>query len=184
LQREIIGGHKKLYILCKNADRKLFLTKGGEYMKNNTNNSMVITVIVALVVAGLSFFGGMKYQESKRPAGFNRLAAGAAGAFGAGGGAGMRTGGNRGGFRPVSGEILSTDDKSITVKLTDGSSRIVLVNDKTQINKASNATKTDLKVGEKVSVFGADNTDGSVTAQNIQLNPIMRVPSGSPGPQQ
>ena len=148
-------------------------------MKNNT---IIITAVVALAVGAAAFFGGMKYQESKRPAGgFNRQAGAAGGGFGAGGGNG-RTGGNRGGFRPVAGEILSSDDKSLTVKLMDGSSKIVLVNDKTQINKASSATKADLKVGEKVAVFGADNADGSVTAQNVQLNPIMRIPSGSGTP--
>ena len=140
-------------------------------------------IAVALVAAGVSFVGGMKYQESKRPT-FNRQAGGSGGVFGGPGGAGGRTGGNRAGFRPVSGEILNTDDKSITVKLADGSSKIVLVNDTTQINKANIATKADLKVGEKVAVFGADNADGSVTAQNVQLNPIMRVPSGSPSPKQ
>lgn len=78
------------------------------------------------------------------------------------------------GFRPVAGEILKQDEKSITVKLNNGGSKIVLVTDKTEINKASQATKTDLKIEEKVSLFGTENTDGSVTAQNIQLNPISR----------
>jgi len=35
--------------------------------------------------------------------------------------------------------------------------------------------KSELKVWENVSVFGAENTDGSVTAQNIQLNPTQRI---------
>ncbi len=85
--------------------------------------------------------------------------------------------------RPISGEILSSDDKSITVKLQDGSSKIVLLSDKTQINKATSVTKLDLKSGEKVAVFGSENSDGSVTAQNIQLNPQFRgVGSSSASP--
>lgn len=73
---------------------------------------------------------------------------------------------------------LASDDKSITVKLQDGSSKIILITDKTVINKAAEATKDDLKGGEKVAVFGEINSDGSVTAQNIQLNPILRAGQG------
>lgn len=127
----------------------------------------VITVILVLVVGAGGFFGGMKYQQGKRPD-FARQ-------FGQG--QGVRAGqgqGNRQGFRPVNGEIISSDDKSITVKLQDGSSKIVLFSDKTTINKAAEATKDDLKSGEKVAVFGTENSDGSVTAQSIQLNPILR----------
>jgi len=43
--------------------------------------------------------------------------------------------------------------------------------EKTQINKASEAAKEDLVVGETVAVFGQENQDGTVTAENIQLNP-------------
>ena len=134
-------------------------------MKNTT----IITVLLLIVVSGGAFFAGMKYQQSKQPA-FTRQFAGQQGA---------RTGqgqfqGNRAGFRPVNGEIIASDDKSITVKLQDGSSKIVLLSDKTVINKAAQATKNDLKKGEKVAVFGQENSDGSVTAQNIQLNPVFR----------
>ena len=141
-------------------------------MKNNT---ILIAIIAALVFGGGGFFAGMKYQDSNlaKNSGreFNR--AGNRGQFGQRGGMG----------RPVAGEILSSDDKSITVKLQDGSSKIVLFSDKTQINKAAVAAETDLKVGEKVAVFGSENSDGSVTAQNIQLNPMFRgmgTPSASP----
>jgi len=64
--------------------------------------------------------------------------------------------------------------------LQDGSSRIVIVSETTQINKAEQATKTDLKIGEKVAVFGQENSDGSVTAQNIQLNPTFRSVNVTP----
>jgi len=136
------------------------------------NNMLIMIVIVILVAAG-AFFAGMKYQESKRSnvAGqFGEFQRQRAGSFSGTGG-----GGSRMGFRPVNGEIISSDDKSITVKLTDGSSKIILVSDKTQINKAEKANLIDLKTGEQVAVFGSENTDGSVTAQNIQLNPVMRA---------
>lgn len=125
-------------------------------------------------MGGLSFYGGIKYQESK--------AKSFTGQFGEGQGM-MRNGrvggnGNRSGFRPVAGEIISADGKSITVKLQDDSSKIVLINDKTVINKVQTVNKSELKVGEKVSVFGSENTDGSVTAQNVQLNPILRMMNG------
>ncbi len=128
-------------------------------------NTIIVAILVLIVAGGGGFFGGMKYQQSKQP-NFRQF----------GGQQGQRTGNgtDRAGFRPVSGEIISADDKSITVKLTDGSSKIVLYSDKTEINKAGTATKEDLKTGEKVMVVGTQNTDGSVTAQNIQLNPVFR----------
>ena len=49
------------------------------------------------------------------------------------------------------------------------------------INKAAAATKADLTVGQRVAVFGTTNTDGSVTAANVQLNPMMRGPGGPSG---
>jgi len=121
---------------------------------------------VAIIVGAGGFFGG-KYQQSKQPAFLRQF----------GTGQGMRAGqgqGTRQGFRPVSGEIISADEKSVTVKLQDGSSKIVLFSSKMTINKAAEGTSADLKVGERVSVFGTENTDGSVTAQNIQLGQMFR----------
>lgn len=145
---------------------------------------IVVPVIIAsLVFAGVGFFGGMKYSQTQRGNFRN-------GQFGAGGNfmmqGGGRTGGPNGqggqrgmGFRPTIGEIISSDDKSITVKMDDGSSKIVLISDSTSINKSDSGSKADLKVGTKVGVFGADN-NGTVTAQNIQINPQMRTVNSSP----
>jgi hypothetical protein len=133
-------------------------------------NNLITTIVIAVVVLVIGFFAGTKYQQSKQSS-FGRQ-------FGNGitmqNGGGNRTMGNRGGFRPVSGDIVSTDDKSITVKLQDGSSKIVLFSDKTSVNKESTGSASDLKVGEKISAFGTENSDGSVTAQSIQLNPFLR----------
>ena len=140
-------------------------------MKNNT----ISMIVVVVVIAGASFFLGMKYQQS-RPRTLGNFQGGRNG----GGNFGAGIGGRNGTNRPVNGEILKSDDTSITVKMNDGSSKIVLVTSSTAINKATEATKNDLKTGEKVNVFGMTNADGSVTAQNIQLNPMFRGPGSSP----
>lgn len=129
-------------------------------------NIYIIPVLLIIIFSGLSFFAGTKYQQSKLPNFANRdfrqpmVGAGANR---------QRSGGGQ-----IMGEIISQDDKSVTVKLADGSSKIILLSSTTSINKASQASSADLKVGEKIAVFGTTNTDGSVTAQNIQLNPVLR----------
>ena len=70
----------------------------------------------------------------------------------------------------VSGEILTMDDKSITLKNRDGGSRIVLLSASTSIQKMTTGSLGDLKVGEQVVVAGPAGTDGTVTAQSIQTN--------------
>lgn len=132
-------------------------------------------IVLAAIVFGIGgFFGGMKYQETKRSAFTGR--------FGAGGmmGRGIQgPGGDRMGVRPVMGEIVTTDETSITVKTQDGSSKIILLSEMTTYSTSSAVTKKDLTVGAKVGIFGKENTDGSVTAQTVQLNPMFRDMGGS-----
>ena len=80
---------------------------------------------------------------------------------------GRRIGGMRGGF--VDGEIISKDDKSVIVKLQDGSSKIVFFSDATEIGKIATGASSDLETGKTVAVNGSTNQDGSVTAKSIQL---------------
>ena len=163
--------------------------------KINIKKSLnLVTLILVVVVGSAAFFGGVKYQENKISK-MNQDSPFAQGnPFSGRNQMGNRNGGNqanntqntgvgekRMGNGQVMGEITSVADTSITVKMTDGSSKIILIGEKTSINKASIATKTDLKVGEKVAVFGTPNTDGSVSGTSIQLNPSMpNIPSGSP----
>ncbi|HZQ29615.1 MAG TPA: hypothetical protein VFA93_00875 [Patescibacteria group bacterium] len=82
--------------------------------------------------------------------------------------------------RPVRGQIINADDKSITVKLQDGSTKIVLIPSSAAILKTDSASISDLKKDETVVVFGTENSDGSITAQNVQLNPRERTSSQQP----
>lgn len=143
-------------------------------------NNILVTGVIVVLVGIIGFFGGMKYQESRRGSFARQL-----------NGQGIRPGqnGNRQGFRPVSGEIISSDATSVTVKLTDGSTKIVILTDKMTVNKAEAGTKDDLKTGQSVAVFGSENADGTVTAESVQLNPLLRIgglrgasPSAAPTP--
>lgn len=134
-------------------------------------NPMIMTIIVALIVGGAAFFGGMQYQKTQASSpmqgqfrGPDR--GGPQGGFQGGSG-------NRQGMTPVSGEIISQDDTSITVKMQDGSTKIVILSGDTTINKTSEGSKSDLKTGETVTAFGTTNSDGSVTAQNISIGGVM-----------
>lgn len=148
-------------------------------MKSKT---IIITVVVALIVGAAAFFGGMQYQKMQRPnLGDRQFAMD-------GSNSQMSQGrGNFQGARPVSGEVISQDDNSVTVKIQDGSSKIVILSDQTTINKASEGTKSDLKTGERVVAFGTENSDGSITAQNISIGSNMMSregPGGNPEPTQ
>ncbi len=133
-----------------------------------SKNPIIVTIILVILVGSAAFFGGMQFQKSQRSIQFAGLAGpqGANGTFRRSGGA---TSPNT---QAVVGEILKSDATSITVKSQDGSSKIILLSDSTAVNKQATGSKDDLKTGEKVAVFGKSNSDGSITAQNVQLNPM------------
>lgn len=136
----------------------------------------LITLALMLVSAGVAFAGGVKFQERRQPKLFEGVRQGANGQRSMS--AGSRNGGAnmqfRQGSRPVMGEIIAQDDKSLTLKLTDGSSKIVLLGEAATVQKAMVGTQEDLKNGEFVLITGTENEDGSVTAQTVQLNPPQR----------
>ena len=137
--------------------------------------TLFIILIVIIAVAGGAFYGGMKYAQSKAAAGFSQAdfqnlrnlspeeRQQRVQQFGA------SVPGLRAGANSVSGEIISKDEKSITVKLRDGGSKIVFFSDSTGVTKSTNGTLDDLEVGKTISIDGTANQDGSVTAKSIQL---------------
>lgn len=136
-------------------------------------NKLIVPVVVAAVVfGGVGFFGGMQYQKFQAPAGGARnFAGGNFGGVGGTGGAARRV--QNGGF--VSGQIISEDSQSVTIKIASGASagstKIVLYSPATQIAKQTSGTADDLAVGSTVTVTGSTNSDGSISAQSISLRP-------------
>lgn len=128
-------------------------------MKKNTQ--YIIGLIILLAVAGGAFYGGMLYKTSQTPvreAGFN----------------GPRTGARfANGNNFVSGNIVAKDTQSITVKARDGSSKIIFYSPSTEVGKFVTGALTDIQVGQTVMASGKTNSDGSITAQSIQIRPPM-----------
>lgn len=133
-------------------------------MTKKKKNIILGGVILVLII--LSFFAGLQYGKStvnsavrQNPMmngngnGFNRDQ----------GNGGIR---QRGSF--TGGEVINKDDKSITIKLQDGGSKIIFFSSTTRIMKSLEGTFDDITIGEQITVTGTQNSDGSVTAQSIQ----------------
>ena len=135
------------------------------------NKLILSCVIVGVVFGAGGFFGGMQYAKASRPT-MMRFG-GPGGAPGAGGAQffqrGTGTGGQRGFGGGAAGEVLTKDDKSLTLKLMDGGSKIVYLSPSTTVNKMETGTLEDVSTGANVMVVGSMNQDGSVTASMIQL---------------
>lgn len=142
-----------------------------------TKNNLLMMIVVAIVVGALSFYGGTLYQKNKGGNFTARQFQNGTRPSGAQGRNGIAQGG-----RPVSGEIVSVEKNTITIKTQDGSSKIVIYSDSTKINKTLEGTKEDLKVGEQVMVIGQEGTDGTVTAQSVSVggNILRGMPSRQP----
>ena len=138
-------------------------------------------VILLIVFSAGSFFAGTKYQQSKITSQFSQRAGLNNSTQGLEKGTGtarnntantaVKNQGQTSGFKQTVGEIISLDDTSITVKMTDGSSKIILISSSTIISQSVEATNSDLKVGANIAVNGDQNTDGSVTGKTIEINP-------------
>jgi hypothetical protein len=126
----------------------------------------IIWGVIGIVVLVAVFYGGVSYGKSQAASAAKTAYAGAGARIRGGGGAG-------GGFGGLtSGQILSKDAQSMTIKLGSGGSEIVFVDSNTKISKQASGSLSDLTVGTNVSVAGTANSDGSLTAQMVQIRPV------------
>ncbi len=133
-----------------------------------------IFVVLILVVGSGAFYGGMKYQQSKGSFGnFSRqnlqnlseeqrqqLQANIGGSFQRGsGGAGSNF---------LNGEVIAKDEQSLTLKMPDGSSKIVFFSTSTTVSEMTEGSINDIEIGKQIMITGQQNSDGSYTAKTIQ----------------
>ena len=152
----------------------------------NRTVGIILGVVVLLLVAGGSFFGGTLYGKSQAQTAF---AVRRPGAFPGAGENGQFTGqgqpgtnaraGAQGGM--LFGQIKEIGDGVLTVTDTNGKETRVTVTDTTLIEKQASVKLTDLAQGETVMVSGSTGTDGTITARSVQVAPMGRFGAGGPG---
>jgi hypothetical protein len=147
---------------------------------------LILGVLIAVIVAGAgAFYGGTVYEKNSL-ASQGMLRGGGNGQFrgngqGGPGGPDNQGQGRQFGFRGpnpngdntdfAAGQITAKDDKSVTVKDRNGSSKIIFFSDSTTVGKAVQGSASDLNVGQQIVANGKNNPDGSLSAQNIQIRP-------------
>ncbi|MFA6585963.1 MAG: hypothetical protein WCS86_02260 [Candidatus Paceibacterota bacterium] len=147
------------------------------------NKNTIIYAIVGIIILMGVFYGGMTYGKSQIPLfgsnGFNQNGQNRTGQPGMGNRNGRMNGS---GF--VSGEILSKDANSVTVKInnidpnstnTQVGSKIILLGTSTEVTKTITGSLNDLATGTQIIVTGTANTDGSITAKTIQIRPQVKT---------
>ena len=143
---------------------------------------IILGIVVLLLVAGGSFYGGTLYGKSQAQTAFTARRPGGFGdANGAGQGlpgANARAGGQGG---MLFGQIEEIGDGVLTVTDNNGKQTKVTVTDTTLIEKQASVKLTDLAQGETVMVSGSTGTDGTITARSVQVAPMGRFGPGGPG---
>jgi Domain of unknown function (DUF5666) len=123
----------------------------------------------ALIIAVVFFLIGMQVQKSATPAPIgnsaNSPSSMARGAYG--GGPGYRRGGG------TFGQVTSVTPTSIVIQSRSGSNVTVALSSTTTVLDSMGATSSisAIKTGDTVMVSGTTNSDGSVSAARVLINP-------------
>jgi len=135
--------------------------------KTSLPRNPIVFIIVAVVLMGLSFYGGIAYQKSKHPA----AATAASGNFANGSGGFGGGGGRFSGQRPTIGSVTAISATSITVQDSrTGSSVTLSITSSTQItDNGQTVAASDIQTGDTVLVTAS--TSSSSQASRILVNP-------------
>ena len=140
--------------------------------------TIVLGVLVVLVVAAGSFYGGMVYGKNQAEPAFP--VAGEGGEFPGPRGQFAQRPGIQGGAEEgqllrdqsgmLFGEIQSIGSGELTVTDPNGEQITVYVADTTLIQKQAEVTLADLEEGETVVISGNRDDDGNITARSLQVS--------------
>jgi hypothetical protein len=156
-------------------------------MKNIHTMRILISIVLIVIAVIGGFFLGMTYQKSQINFGMIGQGSRQDGNFRMLGQGGANT--QNSNFRPVRGQVVSADNNNLTVKMSDGSTKLVVLSESTAFMQSTKASLSDIKTGDTVNVLGTQNSDGSITAQDVQINPpqggfMMRSGSNQTAPSQ
>ena len=133
----------------------------------------LILILIVLIIVGVGgFFGGIKYGQSQAlknltPEKMREVFQQRRGQlFTQNQGQRQRAGQNF-----VFGQVISKDEKSLIIKLADGSTKIVFFYPHTQITKTIEGSTEDIEIGKEILITGTQTEDGSLTARTIQISP-------------
>lgn len=74
--------------------------------------------------------------------------------------------------RGTFGEIIKINDSDLVVKGQDNTERVIIITEKTAIEKGKETIKKDgLKVGDRIVVIGSPNDEGQIEAKLIRVMP-------------
>lgn len=118
----------------------------------------IVWLVVALIALGGGYFWGKTAAVTTRTGRF-------AGAYGSS--TRSFAGGASGGL--VAGQIVSFGNDSMTIQLANGNSEVVIYSSSTPVTEPTTVSPNVLQVGANVMVGGTTNSDGSVTAETIQV---------------
>jgi hypothetical protein len=133
-------------------------------MKNIQHKKYGLVLVLCVGVAVLSFFGGAQFgvfkYKKKHPINkeVNLIQEGG----------GVRMVARRNGTI-VSGEVISQDDKSVTITTTSGTSKTIFFSPATRIEKTVEGKTSELVTGKELTVVGVNTSDGAFTATSIQI---------------
>ncbi len=133
-----------------------------EAKSKNTNLSKFFLILIGLIiVAGLSFYGGVSYENNHKT---NSTAAAASTT-------GLGRGGRFGGSNRVTGQVTAVSATSISVQNTSTNATTTLaITSSTQISdNGQTVTYSDIQVGS--AVFVSENTTNTSQAARILVNP-------------
>ncbi len=151
----------------------------------NRTVQIVLSVVVLIIVAGGSFYGGMLFgqgQTQSNRQGANRFVVNGNGGYFQGGPGGQGFQGQRGNGQGggVFGQISEVGAGYLVVD-SNGTQTKVTVTDTTLMEKNVSVKLTDFAVGDTVIVSGSQGSDGTFTARSVQSSPMGRF-GGQGGP--